>query len=205
MPTVVRTAAGVAGLLLAAGSGSRLGQPKALVRLAGQLLVDRASEVLGAAGCDPVVVVIGAQAPDVRAQASLTGCTVVVNDDWASGMGSSLRAGLAALAGTPADAALVSLVDTPGVGVEAMRRLTSVAGDGVAGVLAVATYAGRRGHPVLLGRNHWAGVAESAVGDSGARGYLAAHSELMRSVPCEDVADPADIDTAADLVRARHR
>lgn len=202
---MARVGPGVAGLLLAAGSGSRLGQPKALVRLHGRLLVERAAQVLAAAGCDPVVVVLGARAEDARTEADLSGCTVVVNRDWATGMGSSLRTGIAELAGTTADAALVSLVDTPGVGVEAMQRLVSLAADGAAPVLAVATYAGRRGHPVLLGRDHWTGVVESASGDAGARGYLAARADQVRLVPCEDVADPTDIDTADDLQRLRNR
>jgi len=179
-----------------------LGTPKALVRLHGQLLVERALGVLRAGGCSPLVVVLGAQASDVRAGADLGDTTVVVNDEWATGMGSSLRVGLAALSGAASAAALVSLVDTPGVGAAAARRLSGLAS---ADMLAVATYGGKRGHPVLLGRAHWAGVSELATGDAGARDYLAAHRSVVQQVPCDDIADPADIDTAEDLDTAQRR
>src|SRR5437588_1746517 len=94
-----------AGLLLAAGGGRRYGMPKALVERDGRLLVEHAAQVLRAGGCDPVVVVLGAAADEVRRRADLAGAIVVDNPDWADGMGSSLRAGLAALASTGAPAA----------------------------------------------------------------------------------------------------
>ncbi|HEX7746480.1 MAG TPA: NTP transferase domain-containing protein, partial [Micromonosporaceae bacterium] len=159
----------VAGLVLAAGAGRRYGMPKALVRHDGRLLVERAAEVAAAAGCAPIVVVLGAAAADVRAAADLAGADVVDNPEWDTGMGSSLRAGLSALAATDAVAAIVLLVDMPGVTVAAVRRLRSLAGEDV---LAMAGYGDRRGHPVLLGRSHWTGIATSAVGDVGARPYL---------------------------------
>lgn len=195
----------VAGLLLAAGAGRRYGMPKALVEDAGRLLVERAMATLVGGGCAPVVVVLGAAADKVLARAELAGATVVVNPDWASGMGSSLRAGLAALdgLGAPADlggpvgvgarveAACVLLVDTPGITAGAVRR---VAGLAAPAALGVATYHGEPGHPVLLGRDHWGAVADLAVGDVGARRYLARHPELVTSVPCEDIAVGDDLD-----------
>ena len=84
-----------AGLVLAAGAGRRYGSPKALVRLGDRLLVERAADLLAAGGCDPVLVVLGAAADEVLATAALP--ETVLNPDWATGMGSSLRAGLAAL------------------------------------------------------------------------------------------------------------
>jgi CTP:molybdopterin cytidylyltransferase MocA len=177
-----------AGLLLAAGAGRRYGMPKALVRRDGRLLVERAAATLHDGGCAPVVVVLGAAAERVRAATSLR--HVVVNPDWATGMGSSLRAGLAALAATDAEAAVVLLVDQPGITAAAVRRLAALSAPDA---LAMAGYAGRRGHPVLLGRDHWAGVAALATGDVGARPYLSAHP--VRIVPCADVADDRDVDT----------
>src|ERR1700754_101176 len=91
----------VAGVLLAGGAGRRMGMPKALVRHAGRLFVESAAEVLAAGGRDPVVVVLGARADDVRAEADLAGYQVVDNPDWPEGMGASVRVGLAALTGTP--------------------------------------------------------------------------------------------------------
>lgn len=185
----------VAGLVLAAGAGRRFGMPKALVRHQGRLLVERAVGVARAAGCAPVVVVLGAAAADVRSVADLGAAVVVDNPDWESGMGSSLRAGLAAVAATDAGAAVVLLVDMPGVTAAAVRRVGSLAGPDA---LAMAGYGDRRGHPVLLGRAHWAGIAEVAVGDVGARPYLRRHAAEVRVVPCADVADDGDIDTPAD-------
>jgi CTP:molybdopterin cytidylyltransferase MocA len=168
----------IAGLVLAAGAGRRYGMAKALVERDGRLLVRRAAGTLAEAGCTPVLVVVGARAGDVRAAAPEL--TYVDNPDWAGGMASSLRAGLAALAGTPAAAAVVLLVDMAAV----------AAPD----ALATGGYAGRRGHPVLLGRDHWAGVAASATGDRGARDYLRAHAGRVQVVGVADVADDADLD-----------
>lgn len=190
-PSPVRPAA-VAGLLLAAGGGRRYGRPKALVAVGGRLLVERGAAVLRAAGCRPVIVVLGAVADEVRSRADLTGAMLVDNPGWAAGMGSSLRAGLAAAAGTGCVAVVVTLVDMPGVTAEAVARVAAHAGPGS---LATASYADRRGHPVLLGREHWAGVSALAEGDVGARPYLATHHVI--EVPCADVADPTDIDTPA--------
>ncbi|MFE0523896.1 NTP transferase domain-containing protein [Streptomyces sp. NPDC058954] len=188
-----------AGLLLAAGGGRRLGgRPKALLEHRGRPLVEYAVGVLRAAGCARVHVVLGARADEVRRRAELGGCVVVENPAWEEGMGSSLRAGLDSLAGTGAGAALVSLVDQPGIGVEAVRRVLAAYEDD--GSLASAAYDGVRGHPVLLGASHWAGIAESASGDRGARAYLRAHREAIRLVECGDVARPYDIDTEADLI-----
>ena len=189
----------VAGLVLAAGEGRRYGRPKALVELGGRLLVEHAVRALTEGGCGPVTVVLGASADEVVRRADLDGTRTVLNPGWATGMGSSLRVGLAALATGHADAAVVLLVDTPGIGAEAVRRL---AGLGAPDAVAVATYGGRRGHPVLLGRRHWAEVARLAAGDAGARPFLAAHPELITPVPCEDIADGTDIDVPADLPAA---
>lgn len=186
-----------AGLLLAAGAGRRFGRPKALVEYEGSRLVDRAVATLRAGGTDPVVVVLGAAAGEVRAVAGqLAGTVVVENPEWDTGMGSSLRVGLAALAGTAAVAAVVLLVDTPGVTAEAVRRVAAYAAPRA---LAMAGYGDRRGHPVLLGRDHWPGVAELAVGDTGARAYLRTRAGAVRVVPCGDVADDRDLDTPGDL------
>jgi nicotine blue oxidoreductase len=188
--------AAVAGLVLAAGEGRRYGGPKALVELGGRLLVERAVGVLTEGGCAPVTVVLGASADEVARRADLTGTRTVLNPEWPTGMGSSLRVGLAALASGHADAAVVLLVDTPGIGAAAVRRLAAYAAPDA---IAVATYGGRPGHPVLLGRRHWAEVARLAEGDAGARAYLVAHPELVTPVPCEDIADGTDVDVPADL------
>lgn len=192
----------VAGLILAAGAGRRFGGPKALAVFDGVTLLERAVALVEAGGCDPVVVVLGAEAERVGDVTHLPGVTTVVNPDWATGMGSSLRAGLSALAETePAEvaAAVVALVDQPLIGPDAVRRLRVAHAEGARA--AVATYDGRPRNPVLLDRSVWAEVAEEAVGDAGARHFLTAHPDLVTPVPCEDTGSPADIDTRADLER----
>ncbi|MFE2555857.1 NTP transferase domain-containing protein [Streptomyces sp. NPDC059352] len=190
----------VAGLLLAAGGGRRLGgRPKALLPHRGRPLVENAVRVLREGGCEVVHVVLGAAAGTVRERAELPGCVLVENPEWAEGMGSSLRAGLASLAADPrgVDAALVFLVDQPGIGPAAVARVRAAYRSRES--LAAAAYDGERGHPVLFGAGHWAGITEKAVGDRGARDYLAAHRDAITPVDCSDVAEPYDIDTEADL------
>jgi CTP:molybdopterin cytidylyltransferase MocA len=184
----------VAGIVLAAGAGTRYGGPKALVEVDGDRLVDRAARLLRAGGCAPVVVVLGAAVVDVPGADA-----VVVNEAWPEGMGSSLVAGLRSSALARCSAAVVVLVDQPGLTATAVRRLLDahLAGAG----LAAATYGGERGHPVLLGRAHWPGVVDLAVGDVGARPYLRAHEADVVAVPCDDVADGRDVDTPDELAR----
>ncbi|WP_371668373.1 nucleotidyltransferase family protein [Streptomyces sp. NBC_00289] len=189
----------VAGLLLAAGGGRRLGgRPKALLEHRGRPLVEHAAAVLRAAGCTRVHVVLGARADTVRERADLGACVLVDNPEWEQGMGTSLRAGLRSLTGTGVRAALVSLVDQPGIGPEAVGRVLAAYEDEAS--LVSAAYEGVRGHPVLFGAAHWAGIVESATGDRGARAYLKEHERAVRLVECADVARPYDIDTEADLV-----
>ncbi|SNS61599.1 molybdenum cofactor cytidylyltransferase/nicotine blue oxidoreductase [Geodermatophilus pulveris] len=180
----------VAGVVLAAGGGRRYGMPKALVEYGGSLLVERAVRTARAV-CDPVLVVLGARAVDVWRTADLDGATVLANRDWETGMASSLRTGLDGVRGWPGrvGAALVTLVDMPGMTPEA---LAAVAAHAAPDALAIATYDGVRGHPVLIGRDHWAGVVATATGDEGARRYLATHP--VTEVDCTGLADPADLD-----------
>lgn len=183
----------VHGLLLAAGAGRRAGGPKALVRGGdGVPWLRRGADVLREGGCARVTVVLGAAADE--AAALVPEEHVVVASGWSEGMGASLRAGLAAVAAEDpaADAALVLLVDLPDVGAAVIERVLAAAGD--RDVLARAAYHGEPGHPVLLGRDHWAEVAEGARGDRGAREVLARHAERVQLVECGDLATGADVD-----------
>jgi CTP:molybdopterin cytidylyltransferase MocA len=195
----------VTGVVLAAGAGSRMGTPKALLRTAsGEPWVEVASRLLLDAGCSRVVVVLGAAAEEavsvIPADARVGS---VVNPDWADGMASSLRAGLEAASG---DAALVAVVDMPALPVAVVARvLTRGLGTPVdddrpraAGntdptrSLARAVFGGRPGHPVLIGSAHWAPLSATLSGDRGARAYLDAHS--VDEVECGDLYDGHDVD-----------
>jgi CTP:molybdopterin cytidylyltransferase MocA len=182
----------VAGVLLAAGAGSRLGQPKALVDIGGQPLAARGVGLLRDGGAAPVIVVTGAT------EVSLPGVVTVHNPDWATGMGSSLAAGLAT-APDECQAAVIALVDQPLVGAAAVRRLIAAFEAGA--TVAVAAYGGRPRNPVLLAREHWAEVIALAEGDAGARAFLRARPDLVTLVECGDTGRPDDIDTRADLDR----
>ena len=169
-----------------------MGQPKALLEDAdGVPWVVRAARVLSAGGCEEVVVVIGAAADEARAllRDEPVTVTVTVALDWAAGMGSSLRAGLNAIADSKADAAIVHLVDLPDVGPDVVRRMLTRS---AAAVLARAAYGRGPGHPVLLGRDHWNAIAQECAGDAGARAYLARH--IVDQIDCSDLATGVDID-----------
>jgi CTP:molybdopterin cytidylyltransferase MocA len=189
----------VAGLLLAAGEGRRFGGPKALVRLDGELLVDRGVRLLSAAGCAPVVVVLGASAREVAEQAAPSGAVVVVNDGWAEGIGSSLRTGLNALTDLHAPAVVIALVDQPSVTPAVVTRLADQWRLGARAV--VASYDGKPRNPVLLDASVWPQVCALAQGDVGAREWLRAHPEGVVAIGCDDIASDADIDTREDLDR----
>jgi nicotine blue oxidoreductase len=185
-------------VLLAAGQGSRFGRPKALVELDGQTLAERGIGMLRAGGADPVLIVTGAARVGLGPEYQVR---TVYNDDWRTGMGSSLRAALRVLAdpdvGAEVGAAVVALADQPLVGAEAVSRLIAAyqAGAGVA----VAAYDGRPRNPVLLAREHWPEVIAMATGDQGARAFLRARPDLVTLVECGDTGRPDDIDTPADL------
>ncbi len=180
----------IAGLLLAAGAGRRYGMPKALVE--GGAWLRRAVATLTDGGCEPVLVVVGAQAEQVTPLVPDSAATVLAAD-WAEGMGASLRAGLAELirsAPPQVQAALVHLVDLPDVDASVVRRLVALADPMV---VARAGFESQPGHPVLLGRQHWAGIVASAQGDRGARDWLAGRADLI-VVDCSDLASGIDVD-----------
>ena len=194
----------VAGLVLAAGAGRRMGIPKALLTDAdGTSRVAATVEVLRRGGCPEVTVVVGAQSDAAAPRAAAAGAEVVVAERWAEGMGESLSEGLAALSAGVARAVLVTLVDLPDVGAEVVRRVLGAwdTEGRSAGALVRATYDGRPGHPVLLGRDHWGPLRERLAGDVGAGPYLAEQraGRKVIEVSCEDLATGRDVDRPDEL------
>lgn len=188
------TSGDVAGVVLAAGAGRRMGRPKALVRGGdGRPWVVAAVDVLRLAGCASVHVAVGASADEVR-QVLDRDVVVVDVKDWRIGMSASLGTCLTALDETPSDCALIHLVDLPDVGANVAERLLGHRGSAA---LARACYASRPGHPVILGRDHWAGVRASLSGDAGAAAYLTANEAVL--VECGDLATGRDVDTPQGL------
>lgn len=189
------------GLLLAAGAGRRMGGPKALLRLTpdGPSLAETAVGRLRQAGCESIVVVVGASAHHVADAVAHLRVDVVTASDWAEGMGASLRAGLAHLAGSTDQVALVALVDLPDVTAEVMARVLATAQPQGAAALVRAAYDGVPGHPVAIGRDHWDAVLVTARGDRGARDHLRVTPHDL--VECGDLATGRDVDTVDDLHR----
>jgi molybdenum cofactor cytidylyltransferase len=189
----------VAIAILAAGGGSRLGGnvPKPLVELRGRPLVGWALDAATASGLRPVVLVVGHGRAAVTRTAT-EGVVVVRSRRWRRGIARSLHAALEALEPwAQVGAVCIGLADQPLVGAEAYRRLAAAYRNGA--TLAVATYRGRRGNPVLLGRRLW-DEARRLDGDVGARALMAGHDVV--EVDCTDTGDPSDVDTLDDLREA---
>lgn len=171
--------------------------PKALVVDDRGSWLLRSIDTLACAGCTPVIVVLGARADEARELVAAhprrgidPRVHVVVATDWESGMSASLRTGLTAAAETDAPAIVVTLVDLPGLSPAAVTRLIGTSP--AAADLRQARYDGEPGHPVLVGRDHWADLAASVTGDSGARGYLAV--SRADQVDCSDLGGGDDVD-----------
>lgn len=194
--------AGPVGLVLAAGAGARLGRgPKALLAYDGGYLIEHVVSALLDGGCSGAVVVIGAGADQVRAvlvAAARVRC--VQNPEWGTGMGSSLRIGLAEVG--PGRDVLVTPVDRPGLSAAAVHRVIAThRGDITAAAHRDAAGRLQRGHPVLLGSAWTGAAADVAHGDVGARELLAARQDRVHLVDCSDLEDGADVDCPADLWR----
>lgn len=176
---------GTAGLVLAAGAGTRFGQPKAPVVVDGERMVDRAVRIMTKAGCAPVVVVLGAWVGHVD------GANVVDNNAWPEGMGSSLRTGLQHLRETTdTDTVVVTLVDLPWLTTEAVQRIVT---QSPTSAIAQATFNGERGHPVRIARDLWDDAIDVARGDEGARRLIRGRDDVVL-IEVGDVAGGDDLD-----------
>jgi molybdenum cofactor cytidylyltransferase/nicotine blue oxidoreductase len=189
---------GTAVAVLAAGRGTRIGSerdtPKPLHELAGRPLVAWSIDAAVSSGLRPAVLVVGHRARAVE-QVVPQGVTVVRARGWRQGIARSLRAALEALEGwAQVGAVCIGLGDQPLVGPEAYRRLAVAHEDGA--TLAVATYAGVRGNPVLLARSLWP-AARRLDGDEGARVLMRTHPVV--EVACDGTGRPDDVDTLEDL------
>ncbi|HEY2713329.1 MAG TPA: nucleotidyltransferase family protein [Chthoniobacterales bacterium] len=183
----------IAAVVLAAGGSVRLGQPKQLLRHAGQPLVRRTAIAALEAGCAPVVVVVGNRHEQVAAALEDLPLTVVANDFWEAGIGGSIRAGIEAL--READAAVLLACDQMSVDREVIDRL--IAGHNQTGLPIVASaYAGTLGIPALFARQFHPALA-SLTGDRGAKSIIVRHRDQVAAVPF--AAGAVDIDVPDDL------
>jgi CTP:molybdopterin cytidylyltransferase MocA len=188
----------VAAVILAAGTSTRLGEPKQLLPLEERPLLQHVIDAARRGGVDEIVVVLGHAAGEIgRALALPPSARVITNPRYAEGQSTSLLAGIDAL-GPDVGAALVLLGDQPGVDPEAIRAVVAAFKAG-AGPIVRARYSGRPGHPVLLARAVWVELRQ-ATGDRGARDLIAASPDRVTSVDMEG-APPADVDTWEDYAR----
>lgn len=184
----------IGGIVLAAGQGSRFGGPKQLARLRDRPLIEHAIDTLWAVpAIERIVVVLGAEAERVRAEADLGGVDAVVADDWEKGISASLRAGISALA--DADAVVVVLADQPLI----TPQVIAVVLDHIESskLAARAVFDGEPGHPVAIKRALFEEVM-ALDGDAGARDLL--ENVGVAKVECGHLASAHDVDTRDDLV-----
>jgi CTP:molybdopterin cytidylyltransferase MocA len=185
----------IAGLLLAAGAGTRFraagGGSKLLALVGGRPLIERPLHALSDAGLDGIVVVLGAHADELQARADLSGARVLVHPGWADGMASSLAAGISSLP-DDIEAVLVVLGDGPALEREAVRRIAARMALGDA-LLVGARYASGRAHPTAIHRSLWPRLPQ--VGEDGARALGVPRVD----VDCSDLSPPGDADTPAEL------
>ncbi|CAN5694570.1 NTP transferase domain-containing protein [soil metagenome] len=178
-----------------------MGRPKQLIQHEGRSLLSRAAEAAVEAGADPVVVVLGAYADEVRPLvARIDGVTVAVNVDWEAGLASSLTTGLRAVREADRDGVLVTLADQPLVDAQILRRLVAAF---QAGARIVASgYGGTAGVPALFGREHVPALL-GLTGDAGAGSWLRSRLPEVSVIPLDSAL--LDIDTPADLARLAGR
>jgi CTP:molybdopterin cytidylyltransferase MocA len=183
----------VAGLVLAAGAGTRFGGRKQLAELDGRPLLEHALAAMESAPVAHRLVVLGANAEEVVRSVPLHGAEAVVCQDWAEGQAASLRAGIDAL-GPEIDAIVVTLGDQPRIAARAIAAVISGRGGGAQAVRA--TYGGEPGHPVLLESSLFDAL-RALRGDTGARDVL--RGVQVTDVPCDGLGGPGDVDRPADL------
>jgi CTP:molybdopterin cytidylyltransferase MocA len=193
---------GVCAIVLAAGAGSRFGGGKLLAPFGSGTLIEATLLGLREAPVDETIVVVGNDAEGLRGFCESYGVSIAENPDWAEGMATSVKKGLASCS-PDANAAVVALADQPLVGAVAVQRLVRAYERGAS--VAVATYGGERRNPALFARGVWSMLEEELSGDEGARRFFKRHPEMVTEVPCDDVADPTDVDTVEDLWRLQAR
>lgn len=187
-------------IVLAAGSSSRLGQPKQLVKLGGRPILHRVvSNAVVVAG-HSVTVVLGAHAAELTHLLQHSAASVIVNRNWEEGLASSLRFGLAA-APPACDAVLIMLGDQVAVTADDLKRLIG-AWKGEDSIIAASVYSGHVGVPAIFPRWCFSELRELR-GDQGARMILERHGHRLARVPMPNAA--VDLDTPEDLANLQQR
>jgi molybdenum cofactor cytidylyltransferase len=189
----------LAAIVLAGGQSRRMGaRNKLLIAVDGKAMVARAVDTVAAAGFDPVIVVIGHEAERIRELLAGRAVTFAHNPDYAGGISTSLRAGIAALP-EGVDGALVSLGDMPRVRPDQLRRLADAFDPAGGRAICLPTWQGKRGNPVLWARRFFAEMTDVS-GDVGARHIVGEHADLVCEVEMDDDSVLIDVDSPEALV-----
>jgi molybdenum cofactor cytidylyltransferase len=186
----------VAAVILAAGAATRFGAPKQLATYRGEQLLARAIRHAREAGASRIIVVLGAYAETILpAIDGLDNVMIVINDDWHTGIASSLRTGIAEAMTRSIDGALFMTIDQPLVDASVLSHLIDAFRTGR--TIAAAEYNGVTGVPALIGREHLTDLANAVTGDRGASGWLCAHDDSVTRVSL--TVEGIDADTIEEL------
>ena len=188
----------VAAIIVAAGSSSRLGQPKQLVTIHGEPMLQRAIRCAQEAGASPVFVVLGAHREFIQTSIDFGSANIVENHDWQEGLASSIRAGVRAVQADAPDAEGILLMtcDQPRVTAEHLQRLIQMSYAQSAATAIASTYGGIRGTPAVFPSQATADLL-ALRGDKGARGLLAEPPWPVITIPL--TGGEVDIDRPEDL------
>jgi molybdenum cofactor cytidylyltransferase len=185
----------IAAIVLAAGRSTRMGDAnKLLADVGGRPMLRWAAEAALASRARPVLVVTGHQEREVRAALAGLDVGLVTNPDFAQGLSTSLRAGIAAVP-AECDGALVLLGDMPRIDASDLERLI---GAFAPGTIVVPMHQGRQGNPVLWPRALFPEIMQ-LQGDAGAKRLMAARPDAIREVEMDTTAILADVDTPEEL------
>jgi molybdenum cofactor cytidylyltransferase len=191
----------VAAVLLAAGQGTRMGGGKMTAVLAGKSLVRHAAEAVEASSASPLITVLGHDAINVERSLAGIDTVLVQNLDYANGMSTSVKVGIAAVPDT-ASGALILLGDMPNVTADIIKRLLAAFAQNPNAKAVVPTLAGQRGNPIIIGRSLF-GEVMKLTGDAGARKLLSTLGSSVIEVAIEDAAVLLDVDTPEALAALR--
>ena len=186
-----------AAIVLAAGASTRLRQPKQLLKLNGETLLHRTVRLAQQAGCNPVFVVLGFEAARMQQELNGLEANPVINQNWPSGMGSSLRAGIAAaMKESPQPQKILALLcDQPTLSAEILSKLLETSAKAKS-LITASSYAGRFGVPAIFDKQLYPDLLKVA-GDQGARSVIQRY--LNQTSLVEFPGGVIDIDTPEDL------
>lgn len=189
----------IVGVVLAAGESSRMGSPKALLRVDGQTFIERIISALQKTQASAIVIVLGHHVEEIRQKITHLPVTIVVNEDYRNGQLSSLQAAIRSLEGKNVDAILVHLVDHPFLNFALVEEMITRFYESKK-IIVVPLYKGRRGHPVLFSSKLFPELLAASL-DVGAKEVVRAHAADMLEIETADEGVTVDIDTPEEYRR----